>query len=1209
MTTDDFLLDQVERTQRDRTRRRRDGRSRQRQLYLLGGLASIALLVLGGPSLISHSSIGRSILTRALAGYGLAGNADAIRIGWVTPLQITGLKIRGNSANTQLGVAQLDMDLTVTDLLSTSSDQLGQVSLRGVNIVCTMSKGRCSLEQDLAPLLESSSEDGSSTTNSKLKIQDLTLSVTDTISGGTWQVAQSNADVDLAGDRIQATFAGVLTEPGESGGALNGSIELVGNEQWRIDLRSESLPLSVVSLARRRLPELAGSIPERIGGDATGAIVVSGHSGGSIEAEVRGLRVRNLTASDEALFRRQVWKNSLATLDGNIVVAGNRLIGRRLEATTDFAKATMDGAFSTTFSLVGASDNPLRWLEAIDGTATAEVDLAALDQSLPGILPLRDDAELISGRAVARVDSNPGNRVRRSKLSLRSDALRARSRGRAVVIDPIELSATVASEGGQIRAEQFEWKSTFGAAVGQGDLQSGSADIEIDFGRLTAMLRPIIELSEASLAGAARGKIRWNASDDNVWRLSGSGDASNLLVSLPGGQSLKRQSMRAEVDAIGRWGGTSLEELTRAGVTVASNGLDLRAELVHAVPRPDTNVPIPIKIQSTGRLETIIEILGPWLPAELLDATGGFLLNARADASTSTTQLTNATIELTQPRLTYADRYFSQPSIKLDFSGQYIWPSHVLRAQNFTLVSDSLTAAAQGEASPDNVDLQIKWKAKLERLQGSVRQRLASNPSGSIQQVGYRTGAPIETEQWLVMGDCDGDFVFTTRGGLVAIESDISGKNLAVVQPAAASAAFQTVGPMPPTSVSPIQGRGAAVPPAATSSVVWSEPNLKIKGSVRWDTGTGTVLADSLQVAGDWFATTLAGKVIWNEQVGSARLSGPTRLKMNEVGARLSPLAGIQIKAEGIHETPLEFVATRGADGNVSLNVVTNLGWESGEVAGLTLGPATIPVRLTETSVDISPSRVPMGQGTLNLAGQVHYRPGPIWLQLDRGVVADSVRLTPAMTDRWLKYLAPLAADTARIDGTISADLDEALVVFDDPQQSRVSGRLNIAGVTMNAGPLANQLFGGVDQIKTFMGVIPTTSASSAERKLITMPPQIVDFSVDRGVVTHNRMSFEIDRANIITSGRVSFDGRMNMVAQVPLDARWLGRDIQGLAGQSVTLPIDGTLSRPRLDSSGTAQMAGQLGSQAIQSTAENYLQKQLNKGIEKIGLEKIFGR
>ncbi len=711
------------------------------------------------------------------------------------------------------------------------------------------------------------------------------------------------------------------------------------------------------------------------------------------------------------------------------------------------------------------------------------------------------------------------------------------------------------------------------------------------------MLRPIIQISETTMAGAARGKIEWNASADNVWRLSGSGNASNLLITLPSGQSLKRPSMRGEIEAVGRWGGQSLEELTRAEVTLASSGLDLQAELVQPVRRPSATVPMPIRVRGNGRLETLAEAVGPWLPPDLHSFAGGFVLNANADVSTQKSQLTNLAIELTEPRIAHQERYFSQPSIKIHFDGDYQWPSHDLQARSFTVLGDAFSVAAKGEANADQVDLHIKWRAKLERIQGSVRKRIAARPT-TVQQVSYQTGSSLQSEDWLVRGDCEGAFILTTRDRLLDVDVKATATDIAVIQPPQASDAFQTVGPMPRPSVASRSTQTSG------SRVVWSEPNLKLDGLIRYDDSTGQVLANAMQVAGDWFATTLSGSVIWNESAGDIQLHGPARLKMNEVANRLSSLAGMQIHAEGIHESPLDIRARRQPDGHVALAVRSQVGWEAGEVAGVAFGPASIPVLLSETSVNISPAKIPVGQGHLNLAGQVHYRPGSPWMRLDRGVVAESVRLTPEMTDRWLKYLAPLAADTARIDGTIGAEIDDAVIVFDQPEQSRVTGRLHVGGVQMAAGPLANQILGGVDQLKSLARAVSTQPSQPTNRTLITMPPQTVDFAVDHGVVSHERLFFEVDRAQVVTSGRVSFDGRLDMIAQVPLDARWLGSDLQGLAGQPVTLPIDGTLSRPSLDSSGVRQVVSQLAVEAAQSTAENYLQQQLNRGIDR-----IFGR
>jgi hypothetical protein len=156
----------------------------------------------------------------------------------------------------------------------------------------------------------------------------------------------------------------------------------------------------------------------------------------------------------------------------------------------------------------------------------------------------------------------------------------------------------------------------------------------------------------------------------------------------------------------------------------------------------------------------------------------------------------------------------------------------------------------------------------------------------------------------------------------------------------------------------------------------------------------------------------------------------------------------------------------------------------------------------------------------------------------------------------------------------------------------------------MTAGPLANKILSGVNSLRSLIQTVSTQPSQPMDQTLISMPAQTVGFAVDHGIVSHDRLFFEVDRAQVVTSGRVAFDGRLDIVAQVPLDARWLGSDLQQLAGQTVTLPITGTLSRPSLDSSGVRQVATQLGVQAAQSTAENYLQKQLNRGFDK-----IFGR
>ena len=861
----------------------------------------------------------------------------------------------------------------------------------------------------------------------------------------------------------------------------------------------------------------------------------------------------------------------------------------------------------------------MQWLDAINGAASVHVDLAAFDEAIPGVLPLRQHARIVSGLAAASIESVPDDAGRRSRLSLRTDPLRASAAGRAVVIEPVELTAVVVRADESLRAEQFRWQSSFASVVGQGGLREGSADVEIDFGRLASMLRPIIAISQTELDGLAQGNVHWDARSDRLWRLSGSGSASNVQVTLPGGQKIRQTNLRGDVHATGRWGNEALDELRTATMTLAGNGLDVRAELIEPIRDPSLDTALPIRIEGKGRLQSFSETIGPWLPPQVHDIDGGFVANLRGDLSATAGRMTSAAIELDQPRIAYGTRSLAQPNLKIHFDGSLAWPSGELDARSFTLVGEALSAGIRGHAGRDAAKIEVAWRAHLQRLQGSVRKRVARRSSSAFRNVAYPRRGPTGTGDWSFKGDLSGTVLLSRRNDVVEIESHTTGQDVAIVQPPQASTAARTVGPMP--GERRLSQSGTSVWSTGNQSrVVWSEPNLEVDGVLRYHQASGQVEAESMRVAGDWFATTLSGDARVSPTFREAKLGGPARLKMDHVASRLSRLTGTTIQAEGVQQTPLDIEIVRNGDGTLAFTVDGQLGWESGDFAGVRFGPASVPFRLTETSVSVSPSVIPVGQGHLNVAGDVYYRPGPLWVRIPPGTVARSIRLTPEMTDRWLKYLAPLAANAARIDGTFSAEIDEAMIVVDDPHSSRASGRLNIEGVQMSAGPLTQQIISGVDQLKSLSRTLPGAPGArgvdgGGPTKLITMPPQSVEFLVDQSVVSHKRMYFDIDRAQLVTSGQVGLDGGLSIDAQVPLDPRWLGKDLRGLAGQGVSLPITGTLSSPRLDATGVRQVVAQVATQTIQSAGETFLRKKLERSEDYIGdqigrgIDKLFGR
>ncbi len=1248
------LSDPIDRSERHKTERRRENRARRRHLFLLASFACLAGFVVSLPSLISQTGYGRTLVTRYAVDYGFDVTAGSVRIGWITPLRMTDIRATGSAAGSRIEVDQVDTDITVLDVLASSTSHLGQIDVRGLRLSCELRQGGCGLEDDLQTFLAMPAADGPPTT-AAIRLQDVRAVVVDRVTGQSWTLDQANADIDRTATSIETELAGVLRQPDGNEGGIQGTVSVAvasadgestsapDSKQpfWAADIQCESLPLSWVAIVQRRFPEQADSLPADVRGDVSGKIGSTGFADGVIDVSLRDVQIRNFVAtkpknrnvdSGEKVSPQadvgdrpadRLWRNELATLSGDLLLLKDRIVGRQLQLTSDFASLDFDGAFANSMTLAGETDNPLRWFSRIDGLAEAEIDLARLHAALPGLLPTREDAEITDGRVRAKLESLAPDRVARSRVMIQTDPIRAMANRREVTIAPVRFGVTVVDDRGELRAEQFQCQSSFANATGSGDLRGGQADVDVDFGKLADTLRPILDLSQTKLQGTVVGRIDWNVDRNNRWALRGEGQGNQLLVTLPDGTTLSRNTLNADIEAVGTWQDQALAELSTARIGLKSDGLNLSAELSQAVRGPGGKTPFPILVKGSGPIETLFSLIGPWMPEAIDDAGGSFKLHAEGRVASTSSQIRRLNLDLIRPRLVAGDRSFHQDLLKLDFDGDCRLPDLEMDIQDFKLQGDSLSAAAAGRWSVEDTDLEFHWRADLQQLQGSVRPRIARRDG--IRQVSFRASHPGEADQlaeqqWLVSGKCEGRVKLTqTRGGSYLIDTNAIGKNIGVHQPPAVIRSYQAGPPLPVNnnadrSPDPRRRSGDA-------RTVWHEPNMNLSGRLAYDPQTGRLEAEQAKLVSDWFATDLTGHAIWNDSAHDVRLRGPASLKMVQVAELLSELTDTKINAIGVHETPVQVRVGMAKTGNVAFDIFGDLGWEQADIAGVALGEARIPFRMTETSVSIDRSAVPVGGGQVFLHGQVHYRPGPLWMRLEPGRIAESVRVTPEMVDRWLKYLAPVVADAARIDGTFGCHIDQGTVVIDDPTKSQVLGRLDIAEVQMLSGPMTTPIIAGLDQLRGLAGLAGgQTPRDRSKTKLVSLPPQQVEFRLDQGVVTHQRLVMQIDRVQVFTGGQVHTDGRLNMVAQVPLDESWLGQDLRIMAGQTLRFPMTGTIWKPQLDSREMQRALAGLGGQAINAAAESYLDRgrqkinnELNRGFEKLNeslnLGPIFGR
>ena len=190
-------------------------------------------------------------------------------------------------------------------------------------------------------------------------------------------------------------------------------------------------------------------------------------------------------------------------------------------------------------------------------------------------------------------------------------------------------------------------------------------------------------------------------------------------------------------------------------------------------------------------------------------------------------------------------------------------------------------------------------------------------------------------------------------------------------------------------------------------------------------------------------------------------------------------------------------------------------------------------------------------------------------LVIEPGTVLPRTQVTPEACHDLLRYIAPILAGATDVGGEFSIEVDRWRLPLAEPASGEGSGRLTISSLDVGPGPL-------VAQLAAILNVPP-------KLRLIEDAP--VTFRMAKGRIHHSDLEFRIDRLAVRTHGSVGLDGSLALVAEVPMPKQLLGDGplASALAGQTLAIPIAGTLSQPRIDveglgDSGLDLLSGTLG-------------------------------
>jgi len=258
------------------------------------------------------------------------------------------------------------------------------------------------------------------------------------------------------------------------------------------------------------------------------------------------------------------------------------------------------------------------------------------------------------------------------------------------------------------------------------------------------------------------------------------------------------------------------------------------------------------------------------------------------------------------------------------------------------------------------------------------------------------------------------------------------------------------------------------------------------------------------------------------------------------------------------------------------LEATGRIAWDGGQLYGLALGPTAVVAQLHNGLVRTEPVQCSFGTGEIVVMPQWDMNSNLV--QLAPGSRIQNLQVTPELSREWLGYLAPMLADSAHVQGTVSARLQQFDYFIDRPEVSTIKGEINLLNTKASAG----QSLGPLLQV---LALVDREGAGQLQQ--LDFPDQTVPFEMRDGMVLHDGLQVQLGDYRMSSRGGVGIDQRIQMVLTVPMEKNATSSS----TARTLQIPVGGTVTRPQLDTRGLMQ---NLGRQQIQ----NQVDKQLDRGI-----------
>ncbi|MCC7475974.1 MAG: hypothetical protein IT425_11300, partial [Pirellulales bacterium] len=1194
----------------------------RRKLLVLLVLTVVLIAVL--PTIIAKTPLRNLVLNQAVPTRSLRISVGEASLGWFSGPSLGHVQLTDPAGVSLLTAESIRLDRAPLSLALNSHD-LGQLRIDQPQLFLKVRPDGSNLEDLLHEVLAEFASRAAPTEEPApprgaplvlgVQLSNGTIVIEDLATSRVWRLDGLNAQLNSHGggwslDSLTATLAlanpnGTTTPAGRIGLAAKPN----GN-RIELALQAEALALAAAEPWLRRFApgsELSGTLS----GNGTASWNADPTRVNPELASAGAITIDSLDATAPALAGDRLRLNRVE-LPWKLTSQTTGLVIEQLQLNSDIGKIELRGQIDpSTVSPVsaaasaGTAESPGRLGGNSDVELRGAVDLARLAAMLPRAIHLRQDTTLTSGSIQLVAHLQPTADGQSLSGSLQTADLAANSSGKPIRWeDPIAANFALRNSQGMLSLDSLDCESKFLRAKAAGNFQKFAANATFDLGSLARQLEQFLDLSGVQMVGGGTAQLHWHLAQGNQFQATATSELAHIHVALGPEAAWDEPQLNLQLEATGSLdpGTQQPTHLATAQLQVNGQGDLLDARLTSPVALKQSDAAWPLALRATGSIARWLARARPWFtPGEWkIDGTSELVATLRV--SSHAIVISEARGAISNLRADGPGWNISEPRVEFTGDAQWNGGSGEIASGSAQLVSSSFSLASKG----------VRYVPSPPGTHGISQLGGAAAFRADLARVAAWQAPVIASTKYTPAGEVTGNLRFAQQGDRVSGELAATANNLLL--------RATTNSPSTPVT-----------------QTIWQEPQLTLRGITNYDATADRLSLEQFQVQSNTLQANIVGAIDHLTTVAECTLSGAANYDLAQLSPLLRPYVGEGVQLVGREQARFAVAGKLGAEEGTPAQLTSlsnapyradsaanasaaalqakginsphwsrriranvELPWSGASVYGLPIGPGKLTLAVAEGSLQVAPLALPVEQGHLNVAPRVRFDPPPSELTMPAGSVITNVRISPEVSDAMLKFMAPVLAGATRSEGEFSMHLDGLRMPLENSKLTDAAGKLTVHQVRVTPGPMIQPWVELARQVEAIAKRRdPAALASRPPTTLLAIRDQQVNFRVVNGRVYHETMEFQVGDVVLQTQGSVGLDETIAFNLLIPIQDKWIEKEplLAGLRGQSLQVPISGTLQHPQMDQRAVANLSSQL----IQNAAGQAVGNEINKALDKL--------